>query len=120
MSRTILPALAAATSTFSRGASSTHKPSCSFQSISQTYFLHFGHLWKCPFASFWAVSNAASCSLCHSGDIPRNFSAYASAPRSTPQPTFDPKKELPIEAALPKPRKKPAFLRDLDSINFVL
>ena len=47
-----------------------HNPSCSFQSFSQTYLWHLGHLWKWPLASFCASSNACSCSLCHSGVMP--------------------------------------------------
>ena len=46
MSVTIFSALAAATSVLSLGASSMHSPSCSFQSFSQTYLWHLGHLWK--------------------------------------------------------------------------
>ena len=70
MSATIFSALAAATSVLSLGASSMHSPSCSFQSFSQTYLWHLGHLWKWPLASFCASSNACSCSLCHSGVMP--------------------------------------------------
>ena len=80
MSVTIFSALAAATSVLSLGASSMHSPSCSFQSFSQTYLWHLGHLWKCPLASFWASSNACSCSLCHSGVMPWNRSLIAFAP----------------------------------------
>ena len=43
MSATIFSARAAATSVLSRGASSMQRPSCSFQSFSQTYLWHLGH-----------------------------------------------------------------------------
>ncbi|VVC71636.1 Uncharacterised protein [uncultured archaeon] len=77
-------ATVAATETFSRGAHFTHKPSCSFQHVSQTQSAQFGHLWKFPFASFCAFSKAASCSFCHSGDMPVNRPLTASTPLSTP------------------------------------
>src|SRR5450756_498527 len=60
----------AVSSTFSLGAHSMQRLSCSFQSDSQTYFLHLEHLQKCCFASFWASSKASSHSLRHSGNIP--------------------------------------------------
>ncbi len=82
MSVTIFSALAAATSVLSLGASSMQRPSCSFQSFSQTYLWHLGHRWKWPFASFCASSKACSCSLCHSGVIPSKRWLMASAPRS--------------------------------------
>jgi hypothetical protein len=80
MSVTIFSALAAATSVLSLGASSMQRPSCSFQSFSQTYLWHLGHRWKWPFASFCASSKACSCSLCHSGVMPSKRWLMASAP----------------------------------------
>ncbi len=82
MSSFIFWARAADTSTASRGASSTHSPASSFQSLSHTNFLQRGHLLKCPFASLPACSKACSCSLCHSGVMPSKRSPITPEPVS--------------------------------------
>ncbi|WP_156158853.1 hypothetical protein [Methanosarcina siciliae] len=49
--------------------------------------MHLGHLRKCSFASFWAVSKVSSHSFRHSGDIPSLRSLRMSKSLSIAFPT---------------------------------
>ena len=86
----------------------------------QEYANQQADLWKCPIASFWASLKTSSCSRCQSGDMPRNLSEITSVPLSTSYPAPRPRIEEPIVAALPMPRRSPAFLKVLDSTKLVL